>query len=131
MTARTPVPYLQRMIVRASPILLTVALLVLVGCGHSRSLGVDRSIHVSRALPPSPVIWPRYPTFPPGSCWTRPFGGGAALEAAPSRPLPAHLDHTAPTELVRRLLSRLGDHRYVLRIQLASPPPITLQHLRG
>jgi hypothetical protein len=32
---------------------------------------------------------------------------------------------------VRRLLSRFGDSRYVLHIQLASPPPITLQHLRG
>jgi hypothetical protein len=32
---------------------------------------------------------------------------------------------------VRRLLSRLGDNRYVLNIELASPPPITLQHLRG
>jgi hypothetical protein len=131
-TATTPVPYLQRMIVRASPLLLTVALLGLVACGgHGRSLAVDPSIHVPAALPPSPMSWPRYPTFPSASCWTRPFGGGAPLQAAPSRALPAHLDHATPTELVQRLLFRLGDHRYVLRIELASPPPITLQHLRG
>jgi hypothetical protein len=132
-TARTPVPYLQRMIVRAAAaLLLTVALLVLVGCsGHGRSRAVDPSIHVPAALPPSPVSWSRYPSFPPGSCWTRPFGGGPPLQAAPSSPLPARLDHTAPAELVQRLLSRLGDNRYVLNIELASPPPITLQHLRG
>jgi hypothetical protein len=120
------------MIGRGSPILLTVALLALMGCGgHGRSLAVDPSIHVPAALPPSPVSWPRYPTFPPASCWTRPDGGGAPLQAAPSSPLSARLDHVAPTKLVQRLLSRLGDNRYVVHIQLASPPPITLQHLRG
>jgi hypothetical protein len=32
---------------------------------------------------------------------------------------------------VRRLLAQFGDDRFVLHIQLAPPPPITLQHLRG
>jgi hypothetical protein len=120
------------MIVRTSPILFTVALLVLVGCGgHGGRLTADPTIHVSAAPPPSPANWPPYPNFPSASCWTRPDGGGAPLQAGPSSPLPTHVDHVAPTELVRRLLSRLGDNRYVLDIQIASPPPITLQHLRG
>ena len=33
--------------------------------------------------------------------------------------------------IVRTLLSRFGDRRFVHRIVLTSPPPITLQHLRG
>lgn len=32
---------------------------------------------------------------------------------------------------MRRQLARFGDSRYVLHVQLAPPPPITLQHLRG
>jgi hypothetical protein len=119
---------------RAAALLFLTPSLVLVlgGCGgHGRRVVVDPSIHVPAELPPWPVSWPRYPTFPPQSCWTRPFGGGPPLQSAPSSALPAHPDHVAPTVLVRRLLSRLGDRRYVLHIQLAPPPPITLQHLRG
>lgn len=38
---------------------------------------------------------------------------------------------TAPAELVRRVLLRFGDHRFVLRIELGPPPPIVLRHARG
>jgi hypothetical protein len=121
------------MVFRAAAVLfLSAGMLSIVGCGgHDRGLGVDSSIHVPAALPGSPGGWPAYPSFPAASCWTRPFGGGAPLRSAPSSPLPAHQAHVPPAELVRRLLSRFGDRRYVLHVQLAPPPPITLQHLRG
>jgi hypothetical protein len=45
--------------------------------------------------------------------------------------LPLHSVPVAPAEIVRRLLSGFGDRRYVLRVELGSPPPITLEHLRG
>ncbi len=37
----------------------------------------------------------------------------------------------APAEIIRRLLERFGDRRYVRRIELGPPPPLTLQHLKG
>jgi hypothetical protein len=64
------------------------------------------------------------------SCWTRPFGGGAPLRSAPSAPVAARASGLAPQTIVKRLLARLGDRRYVKRVVL-SPPPITLEHLRG
>jgi hypothetical protein len=36
----------------------------------------------------------------------------------------------APAVIVRRLLARLGDRRFVRRIELGRPPAMTLQHLR-
>jgi hypothetical protein len=36
-----------------------------------------------------------------------------------------------PAQLVQQLLARLGDRRYVHRIELGPPPPLTLQHLKG
>lgn len=36
--------------------------------------------------------------------------------------------HVAPGAIVRRVLANLGDHRFVQRIELGPPPPITRQH---
>jgi hypothetical protein len=45
--------------------------------------------------------------------------------------VPTHPGHVAPQTIVDRVLARLGDRRYVLRVELGPPPPITLHHLRG
>jgi hypothetical protein len=105
--------------------------LLAAGCGGTQHPEPDRSIHIRAALPPSPETWPHYPTFPASSCWTRPFGGGRPLEAAPSEPVESSRTPPGAKELVRRLVTRFGDRRFVKRIEIASPPPITLQHLRG
>ena len=95
------------------------------------SCGAAQPVRISADPPPSPATWPRYPAYPSSSCWTRALGGGRPLQAAPSTPLATRPRVVAPAEIARRLLTRLGDRRYVRRIELASPPPITLQHLRG
>jgi hypothetical protein len=115
----------------AVAVVLSVLSLLIVGCGGHQRVGADPSVHVSADLPPSAASWPRYPSYPARSCWTRPFGGGRPLQAAPSYPVPAHPAHLQVRELVRRLLARLADPRYVLRVAIEPPPPITLQHLRG
>jgi hypothetical protein len=84
---------------------------------------------VGPALPPSPASWPDYPSFSPASCWTRPFGEGVMRSAPSFAARPGA--KTAPAELVRDLLARLGDRRYVKRIEIGAPPPVTLQHIRG
>ena len=103
--------------------------LLAAGCGSTRHLDADPSVQVAAATPPSPATWPSYPRFPAGSCWTRPFGGGRPLQAAPS--YATALRRVEPAQLVRQILARFGDRRYVLRVELAPPPAITLQHLRG
>ena len=103
--------------------------LLAAGCGSTRHLDADPSVQVAATTPPSPATWPSYPRFPAGSCWTRPFGGGRPLQAAPS--YATALRRVEPAQLVRQILARFGDRRYVLRVELAPPPAITLQHLRG
>jgi predicted lipid carrier protein YhbT len=79
------------------------------------------------SLPPAPSTWPQYPHFPAASCWARPSpGGGSVLRSAPS--YLAHPAHRAPQAIVRDLLARLGDRRFVERIELGPVPPITRQH---
>lgn len=107
-----------------------IAALCVAGCGGHRTL-VDTSVRVPADPPPSPARWPRYPAFSSPSCWTRPFGSGRPLQAAPSLPVPSQPSSASPGEIVRKVLAGLGDRRYVLRVELGSPPPITLQHLRG
>jgi hypothetical protein len=117
---------------RLGAVIAMVALsLLAAGCGGTKPAGPDPSIRVRAELPPSPDTWPHYPTFPASSCWTRPFGGGRPLEAAPSEPVESNPTPPGAKELVRRLVTRFGDRRFVKRIEIASPPPITLQHLRG
>jgi hypothetical protein len=51
------------------------------------------------------------------------------LRAAPSyRSDGAHL---TPVQVVRQVLAGLGDRRYIHRIALGSPPPLTLERLKG
>jgi hypothetical protein len=79
--------------------------------------------------PASPATWPDYPSFSQNSCWTRPLGPGL-MRSAPSFADPS-ATNTAPAKLVRDLLARFGDRRYVKRIEIGRPPPITFQHIRG
>lgn len=109
-------------------VVLALLLLLATACGAKRQ-GV--SVGIPAEYPPSPATWPSYPAYPASSCWTRPFGGGRPLRAAPSEPVRAHPHPLTPRTIVQRLLARLGDRRYVVRIELGVPPPITLQHLRG
>jgi hypothetical protein len=85
------------------------------------------AVALGPSLPPAPSTWPRYPQFPASSCWTRPTpGGGGVLRSAPS-----YLSHPArrsPQTVVRAVLAQLGDRRFVRRIELGPPPPITRQH---
>jgi hypothetical protein len=87
-------------------------------------------ITVPADKPPSPGSWSADPSFSARSCWTRPFGNGV-MRAAPSATLPLSTKAIAPAEIVRRLLARLGDRRFIRRVEIGPPPPITLQHLRA
>ena len=60
----------------------------------------------------------------------RPGGGTGVLRAAPSY-LASTATHAKPAEIVAQLLRRLGDPRYVHRIEVGPPPPLTLEHLKG
>lgn len=81
---------------------------------------------------PSPASWPRYPHFPARSCWTRPSPGGGTglLRAAPSYRA-KRLSSLRPAAIADRLLARLGDRRYIHRIELGPPPPLVLTHRKG
>lgn len=88
---------------------------------------VVTAIALGSSLPPAPSTWPPYPHFPRSSCWTRPApGGGGALRSAPS--YLTHPEERSPNEIVRAVLARLGDRRFVQRIELGPVPPITHQH---
>jgi hypothetical protein len=50
------------------------------------------------------------------------------MRAAPSAALPANPPRTPPEHIVRRLLARFGDRRYVRGIDLGAPPTNVLQH---
>lgn len=76
------------------------------------------------------MTWPRYPSFPASSCWARSAFPGAPLQAAPSYGL-AGLAGSAPAAIVKRTVGQLGDRRFVSRVEIGPPPPITRQHLRG
>ena len=96
---------------------------------QSAGPGEPAAAGVAAELPPSPATWPDYPSFSPGSCWTRPLGPGV-IRSAPSFATTSAAK-AAPAELVRDLLARFGDRRYVKRIEIGRPPPITLHHLPG
>ncbi|HZP71916.1 MAG TPA: hypothetical protein VFA97_00920 [Gaiellaceae bacterium] len=134
MTSRAAAAYDSQMRIRAPGVgaLLLVALLT-AGCGTARHGGAeDPSLRITADPPPAPSTWPPYPDYAAvGSCWTRPFGTGSPLQAAPSVPVAQHASHTVPTEIVRRLLARFGDRRFVRSIELGPPPRLTLEHLRG
>src|SRR5437660_12346908 len=105
-----------------------VLALTAAGCGGSRAALVNVSVPADR--PPSPATWQRYPRFPARSCWARPFGTGV-MRAAPSVRPAAQRSSVAAGVILRRLLDRLGDRRFVRRVELGAPPPIPLMHSRG
>jgi len=110
--------------------LLAAVVTTAAACAGQRASSLDTSVHVPADPPPASATWPPYPHFPAASCWGRELGGGP-LRSAPSAPVTPHARQVAPETIVQRLLARLGDRRYVLRVALGPPPPITLQHLRG
>lgn len=113
------------------PAVLGVAVTAVVaGCGGHGTPLMDLSVRIPAATPPSSATWPRYPRYDQRSCWARQLGSGA-MRSAPSVPVSTRATPVAPQTIVKRALARLGDRRYVLRVELGPPPPITLQHLRG
>jgi len=90
------------------------------------------AVIVKPTLPPSPATWPPYPHFPAHSCWARPSPGGGTglLRAAPSYRETGSV-RLRPAAVADRLLARLGDQRYLHRIELGPPPPLVLGHLKG
>src|ERR1041385_354997 len=110
-----------------SALLVACAALLASGCGHHREAvpGPVTTITVPADEPPSPETWPSYPDFSSAhSCWTRP--GNGVIRAAPSLEAKRRRG-TAPAEIARRLLARLGDRRYIERITIGKPPAATLK----
>ena len=104
---------------------------VVAGCGSSASKNAVPPVGpLAAELPPSPAGWPAYPRFSSRSCWTGPVGD-APMRAAPSFATASTGQPVGPAEIVRRLLARFGDRRFLHRIGLGPPPPSTLQHLRA
>jgi hypothetical protein len=107
---------------------LAVSLLAGLACGCSGGgSSVAPTAPFSKPSPSS--TWPAYPSFSAKSCWTQPQGNGV-MRAAPST-LPKHSPVTLPHEIVRRLLGRLGDRRYIRDIGLGRPPATTVRRLHG
>lgn len=115
---------------RSLALVLAAVVMTAAACASHHASLVDVSVHVPADLPPASASWPPYPHFQTASCWARALGGGP-LRSAPSTPVTDHPQSVAPETIVKRVLARLGDRRYVLRVELGPPPPITLQHLRG
>ena len=115
---------------RSRSVLCLVITCTTVAAGGGSSAAATANIPIARATPPSPAGWPAYPRFPSASCWTRPFGSGV-MRFAPSAKRSARPTPVASAVIVQRLLARFGDRSFVDRIELGSPPPITLMHLRG
>jgi hypothetical protein len=86
------------------------------------------AVAIGPSLPPAASTWPPYPKFASHSCWTRPAPGGAhgVLRAAPS--YVTHPSRRTPQAIVRDVLARFGDRRFVRRIEIGPVPPITRQH---
>jgi hypothetical protein len=105
-----------------------VVLAAAAGCAgsHRKIPPPETHVAVSAEAPPSPTTWPAYPHFSHRSCWTRPFLRGEVpnvYRVAPSY-APAVRSHPIPPATVaRRLLSRLGDRRYVHSITFAPASP--------
>lgn len=102
----------------------------LAGCGSSgpRIPGPVTTVSVPSENPPSPASWSPYPKFPKHSCWGRPSpdAGTPLSRSAPSAPPQPPLGRPlAPKLIAQRLLSRLGDRRYIRSITLAPAPPAT------
>jgi hypothetical protein len=106
------------------------AAVIAAGCS-SRAASPSEAPKISEDPPPSPASWPRYPRFSDHSCWSRPPVGLGVMRFAPSFALRRSGRPTPPDEIVRRLLARFGDRSFVRRIELGSPPPLTLMHLKG
>lgn len=121
-TRTAPVAYVRLMARCLGALLVAAAVLASVACGTQHAAQRDPSVHVAPDLPPAAATWPPYPHFSDASCWTRPFGGGTPLRAAPSVPVAALPSHLAAAMIVARLLARFGDHRYVRSVSLGPPP---------
>ena len=110
-------------------VLVAAALVATAGCGAANAPVVGPPIpHVTIAAdkPPSPATWPAYPHFSQHSCWTRPFLGGEVgrVERVAPSYAPARRAHPiAPATVAKRILSRLGDNRYVHSITFKPAPP--------
>lgn len=106
----------------------------LTGCasGH-RIPGPVTTVSVQSANPSSPASWPAYPRFSKHSCWGRPSDAGAPIErSAPSSGTSSPIGKPVAPELIaRRLLSRLGDRRYIRRIRFAPAPAPTSARLHA
>ena len=94
---------------------LVVSLLAALACGCSG--GTPSAAPTTQfGKPPAPKTWPAYPSFTAESCWTQQQGNGV-MRAAPST-IPKTRPATPPVEIVRRLLARLGDRRFVVDVKL-------------
>ncbi|HST14459.1 MAG TPA: hypothetical protein VLJ44_06370 [Gaiellaceae bacterium] len=104
---------------------LVVVAIVSAGCGTATTASEP-----ALPPPPSPALWPAYPSFP-ASCWARPTpGGGAPLRAAPSY-LRRSATGASPEQVARRTLQTLGDDRYVQAVEIGPVPRLPLMHLKG
>jgi hypothetical protein len=112
---------------------------VLAGCASGHQIpGPVASIVVPQQNPPSPATWPAYPKLSKHSCWGRPSDKGAPIERSapsfgmrPTEPMASIEPPIAPRLIARRLLARLGDHRYIRSIDLTPAPPATGGRLRS
>jgi hypothetical protein len=117
-------------VTRAAVTVAAAGALSTLACGCSG----HKTIDVPANKPPPANAWPAYPTFSAHSCWTRHEGGNRAIRvmrAAPSVKPKRSVRVPTPGQIVRRLLARLGDRRYIRRIDIGAPPQITLAHLHG
>lgn len=108
-------------------LLLSSVAIVVSACGNSQRYPAapDLGVRIPSSKPPSPAVWPSYPHFSQRSCWERPFQKAIlpiVLRVAPSYTPRSRRHVVAPETVARRLLTRLGDQRYIRSIRFRPAP---------
>jgi hypothetical protein len=103
--------------------MLVVAAVALAACTATHKEARPPVVSFRLPAPPAESTWPPYPSFDPHSCWAR-STGAEAIPVAPS--FAVRPTHRQPTAVVNDILRRLGDRRFVTRVELAPVSPVKL-----
>jgi hypothetical protein len=103
-----------------------VAFLALLATCLTACSGSTARVSLPAMRPPAASTWPKAPSYPPASCWTRNTSGG--IEAYAPQYLPRATGSQDPNVILRRLLRAFGDRLIVKSASLGPRPRKTRIH---